>query len=136
MILTPITRGQLGDALDRFMAALAEPLPRAVFHRIRATSRDRAAGSEAERHRHAALSLAAGFGMAPHPEGVPCLHNWDGAALNTATEAYVILHEIAHFVLAPPARRRLIDFGLGPGPDTVDRAAAEQAKTLPLLARE
>src|SRR4029079_19487297 len=41
--------------------------------------------------------------------------------------AYVILHEVAHFLLASPERRRLPDFGLGPGPDTTERAAAERA---------
>src|SRR4029078_5311377 len=43
------------------------------------------------------------------------------------TEAYVILHEIAHFLLAPPERRHLPDFGLGPGPDTTERETAERA---------
>ena len=62
--------------------------------------------------------------------------NWDGRALDGATEAYVILHEAAHFVLAPPERRRLIDFGLGPGPDTTDRAAAEGAAALPIVERD
>ena len=93
-------------------------------------------GAEAERHRQAALSLARGFGMAIHPEGTPCPFNWDGTALNGATEAYVILHEVAHFALARPKRRVLIDFGLGPGPDTLDRSAAERAAALPMLARE
>jgi len=136
MILTPIPRERLGNILDRFMAKLEDPFSRAVFHRIRATSSDRAVGAEAERHRRAALSLARAFGMAIHPEGTQCLFNWDGTALNGATEAYVILHEIAHFVLASPARRGLVDFGLGPGPDTVDRAAAERAAILPPLSRE
>jgi len=48
----------------------------------------------------------------------------------------VILHEIAHFLLAPPGRRRRIDFGLGPGPDTTDRKAAARAALLAPLARE
>jgi hypothetical protein len=56
--------------------------------------------------------------------------------LNSATEAYVILHEVAHFVLAPPARRGLIDFGLGPGPDTIDRETAERMAIVPLLERD
>jgi hypothetical protein len=136
MILTPIPRELLGAALDRFLVGLTDPLSRAVFRRIRATSPDRAAGAEAERHRRAALSLARTFGMAIHPDGADCQYNWDGAALNGATEAYVILHEIAHFALAPPERRQLIEFGLGPGPDTVDRAAAECAAALSPLARE
>jgi hypothetical protein len=136
MILTPISREQLAGALDRFMADISDRLARSVFARIRATAADRAAGTEAERHRFAALSVANGFGMAVHPEGTPCRFNWDGTALNPATEAYVILHEVAHFVLAPPERRRLVEFGLGPGPDTRDREAAEHAAVLPPLQRE
>ena len=136
MILTPIPREQLEHSLDRFLAGLGDPFSRAVFRRIRATSPDRAAGAEAERHRHAALSLARAFGMVIHPEGTQSPYNWDGMALNGATEAYVILHEVAHFALAPPERRGLIEFGLGPGPDTVDREAALRAAVLSPLARE
>jgi hypothetical protein len=57
-------------------------------------------------------------------------------ALNGVSEAYLILHEIAHFLLAPPERRCLVEFGLGPGPETVDRAAAERAAILSRLARD
>ncbi|HKR19081.1 MAG TPA: hypothetical protein VJS41_02960 [Stellaceae bacterium] len=57
-------------------------------------------------------------------------------ALRCETEAYVLLHEVAHFQLASPARRVLVDFGLGPGPETGDRARAAQAQTLFGLARE
>jgi hypothetical protein len=135
MILTPIPRERLQEALDRFMAGLADEIARSVFGQIRATSPDRAAEAEAERHRRVALALARSFGMAIHPEGAPCPFNWDGAALKGATEAYVILHEIAHFVLAPPERRGLVDFGLGPGPDTQDRGAAKRAAVLAPLAR-
>lgn len=136
MILTPIPRGELRDALDRFTARLGDPFSRAVLRRIRATPAGRAVGPEAERHRQAALTLARAFGMAIHPEETPCRFNWDGRALNGVTEAYVILHEIAHFALAPPERRSLVDFGLGPGPDTLDRDIAESAAILPLRARE
>jgi hypothetical protein len=136
MILTPIPRARLAFALDRFAAQLDDPAARAAFERIRATSARRAAGGAAETHRQEALALARRHGMAVHPAGVSCAFNWDGAALNGDTEAYVILHEIAHFALAPPERRRLVDFGLGPGPDTTDHAAAERAALLPLLARE
>jgi hypothetical protein len=136
MILTPIPHQELAGTLDRFAIRLDDPSARAVFSRIRATSPDRAAGAEADRHRRAALSLARAFGMGVYPEGQQCPYNWDGTTLNGATEAYVILHEAAHFALAPPERRRLIDFGLGPGPDTVDRAAAQRAAALSPLARE
>jgi hypothetical protein len=136
MMLTPIPRAELTGVLDRFLARLSDSLSRDVFARIRTTSPDRAAAADAERHRLAALSLARRFGMAIHPEETPCRFNWDGAALNGATEAYVILHEVAHFVLAPAERRSLIEFGLGPGPDTLDRDAAERAAVLPPLAHE
>ena len=136
MILSPISRDQLPGALDRFMDGLSDRLSRDIFARIRATSPVRAADAEAERHRLAALSLVRGFGMAIHPQGTPCLFNWDGAALNGATEAYVILHEAAHFALAPPKRRGLVEFGLGPGPDTLDREQAERAAVLSPLERE
>jgi hypothetical protein len=136
MILTPIPREQLAGILDHFAADLPDRLSSKVFQQIRATSPDRAAGTVAEQHRLAALSLARSVGMAVHPEGISCRFNWDGIALNGATEAYVILHEVAHFALASPARRELIEFGLGPGPDTLDREAAERAAVLPLLARE
>jgi hypothetical protein len=136
MILTPIPDDQLSAALDRFAAGLADGLSRDVFAQIRATSSERAAGAEAERHRLAALSFARASGIAIHPEETPCRFNWNGAALNAATEAYVILHEVAHFVLAPRERRGLVEFGLGPGPDTLDRDAAEHAAALPVLERE
>ncbi len=136
MILTPIPRDALASMLERFAAGLSEPLVRSIFAEIRSTSPDRAGESDAEEHRLAALAFARSHGMAVHPPGTECRFNWDGVALNGATEAYVILHEVAHFLLAPPERRELIDFGLGPGPDTLDSAAAERAAVLPALERE
>jgi hypothetical protein len=136
MILTAIPRENLDEVLDRFTSKLDDPLSRAVSRSISATSADRAAGAAAERDRQAALALARSLGMAVHADGVECAFNWDGRALNGATEAYVILHEAAHFVLAPSERRGLVDFGLGPGPDTRDRDAAVRAAVLSPLARE
>lgn len=136
MILTPIPPDELDHALDRLGTQLDEPAACAAFARIRATSPERAAGAAAEAHRLAALAVARGCGMAIHPPGVRSRFNWDGAALDSHTEAYVILHEAAHFLLATPERRCLIDFGLGPGPDTRDRDAAERAAVLPFAERE
>ena len=135
-ILTPIPADQLNDALDLFGALLTDPTARSAFALIRATSAARAQSAAAERARLTALAFACRYGMAVHSPGTECAYNWDGAALDGDTEAYVILHEIAHFVLAPPERRALIDFGLGPGPDTRDRAGAEGAASLPILERE
>jgi hypothetical protein len=136
MILTPIPRRDLAEALNRFAADLGDARSRRTFRLIRASSPDRAVGLEAEQHRLGALMLARSYGIKVHPPWVRCQFNWDGAALNGATEAYVILHEVAHFALARPERRRLVDFGLGPGPDTIDRDRAEREATVSPLARE
>ena len=136
MILTPIPRDQFAAALGRFASQLDDDAAHAAFTRICATAPERASGDVAERHRQQAIAVAGHFGVAVHPSGAHPPFNWDGTALEGETEAYVILHEVAHFVLAPPERRRLIDFGLGPGPDTRERATAERAAMLPLLERE
>jgi hypothetical protein len=136
MILTPIPRGDLEAVLDRFAGQLDDPAVRAAFARIRATASERAKGEAAEMHRQEALALARACGMRVHPAGTAVAFNWDGQALLGDTEAYVILHEVAHFVLASPERRRLVDFGLGPGPDTTARAAAERAAILPVAERD
>lgn len=136
MILTPVSLDRLAEALDRFASHLTDPCTAAAFARIRRTSPRRAEGDDAAQHRHKALAIARNAGMAVHPRGTRSRFNWDGAALDGATEAYVILHEVAHFVLAPPERRSLPDFGLGPGPDTRDRTAAEAATVVALAERE
>jgi len=136
MILTPIPRDRLDAALDRFAAGLAGAEAEAAFAQIRATSPDRAEGDEAECHRQEAVAWARQCGVPVHPDGTVCDFNWDGEALDPGTEAYVILHEVAHFLLAPPERRTLPDFGLGPGPDTSDRDTATLAQTLTLAESE
>jgi hypothetical protein len=136
MILTPVPREALAGVLERFAAGLHDARALRLFAEIRATAPDRATASEAEDHRLTALAFARRCGMAVYPPGTKCRFNWDGTALNGETEAYVILHEAAHFVLAPPERRQLIDFGLGPGPDTLDREAAMAAAVLSPLARD
>jgi len=136
MILTPIPRDRLAAALDQFAAQLDDPGAQMAFTSIRATAPERASGEVAERHRQQAIAIARQFGAPVHPAGTHSLFNWDGTALDGDTEAYVILHEVAHFVLAPPERRRLIDFGLGPGPDTREGIAAADAAVRPLVERE
>ena len=134
MILTPVANEHLAAVLNRFEDGLSGQYPRLQFRQIRTTSAARANGVSARRHRRMALTLARALGMPIHPPDRGRLFNWDGKALNGATEAYVILHEMAHFVLAPPARRGLADFGLGPGPDTLARAAAARVARLPAAA--
>jgi hypothetical protein len=136
MILTDIAREELPGVIERF-AALLDPAARAVFRRIADPAQAaRAAGAEAERHHAVACDLARAFGM-PLLPGSPTLdYAWTGTALRRDTEAYVLLHEVAHFQLAPPARRHAIDFGLGAGPETGDRTGAERAATIFGLERE
>lgn len=136
MILTPIEADALPRVLERFAASLASPA-RSVFHRIAdPRAAQRAGGAEASAHHAVALKLAASLGMGILP-GSPALDvGWNGSALRAETEAYVLLHEIAHFQVAPQERRALIDFGLGPGPETGDRAAAARATTIFGLERE
>jgi hypothetical protein len=136
MMLTPVALDELDDTLERFGAGLGALDARVALAAIRATSAQRAVHSEAERDRLAALDFARRHGMAVHPAGAACAYNWDGAALDGAVEAYVILHEVAHYLLASPERRALPDFGLGPGPDTRDRDGAERAAIVTLLDRE
>jgi hypothetical protein len=136
MILTDIAPEELPDVIERF-AAWLDPSAQAVFRRIADPTRAaRAAGAEAERHHAAACDLARAFGM-PLLPGSPTLdYAWTGTALRRETEAYVLLHEVAHFQLAPLERRHAIDFGLGAGPETGDRDGAERAATVFGLERE
>jgi hypothetical protein len=137
MILTKIPPHLLPPVLAAFAGALDDLYTQRVFRRIAVPGcRRRAPGPDAALHHQAAIALAHKFGMARRPGPPLCGFSWDGRALRTGTEAYVLLHEIAHFQLAPPARRRRIDFGLGPGPETGDRAGAERQKAADGLARE
>lgn len=137
MILTPIAEAALPATLDRLRNSLGDPLARQVFSRI-ADPPDgaRAAGPRAVEHQRRAIAAAGECGIAVRP-GSPSLDfSWSGEALRGDTEAYVLLHEIAHFQLAAPARRYIIDFGLGAGPETGDRAAADDAACVFGLERE
>lgn len=136
MILTDIASEELPGVIERFAALLAPPA-RAIFLRIADPAKAaRAAGAEAERHHAIACDLARAFGMPLLPGSPTIDYAWTGSALRRETEAYVLLHEVAHFQLAPPGRRQAIDFGLGAGPETGDREGAERAATVFGLARE
>jgi hypothetical protein len=134
MILTPIPSERLPEMLRQFRDSLADAFAREILDRIAATSPDRAAAEVAETHRQQALALAREFDMGIAGEFCGANLSWDGERLHADTEAFVLVHEIAHFQLASPTRRRVIDFGLGAGPDTVDRAAAERVAVLTELA--
>jgi hypothetical protein len=137
MILTPIDADRLPAVLDRFAATLDDSGARAIFDRIaRTTDAMRAQDTAAAAHHRDALRVLAGFGMALRPGPPAADFSWDGHAARCDTEAYVLLHEAAHFQLAAPTRRRCVDFGLGPGPETGQREAAARAACLFGAARE
>jgi hypothetical protein len=136
MILTDIAPDRLPAVIEQFAAAL-DNASRAVFRRIADPAKAaRADAAAAALHHARACELATEFGMALSTGSPTIDFAWNGHALRRDTEAYVLLHEIAHYQLAPPERRAVIDFGLGAGPETGDREAAERAATLFGAARE
>lgn len=53
----------------------------------------------------------------PRKRGPRLGYSWNGRHLRpTGLTLESQLHEIAHVLVAPPARRRLVEFGLGPDP--------------------
>lgn len=128
MILTPIPPDQLPAVLDGFSARLpADPTVAGAFQRIAATWPVPENGVDQPDHRAAAIALAQRLGIETLDEDPAVAFSWDGRRLRTRSEATVILHEIAHWQLCAPERRGLPDFGLGAGPETGLRAAADAA---------
>jgi len=137
MILTPLADDRLETTLNVFAESLPPGLVSSVFTRLAPTADGaRANGEKALKNHSESIDLIAKFGIGVKA-GAPQLDvSWDGSALRSDTEAYVLLHEVAHYQVAAPARRGLVDFGLGPGPETGDRERARRAQTLFGLARE
>lgn len=79
-------------------------------------------------HRRAGIALAARLGISTLDEAPSAAFSWDGNAIRTRSEAYVLIHEIAHWQVAPQARRSLADFGLGAGPETGRVREADSAR--------
>jgi len=137
MMLTPIDPDRLPRLLARLADGLGDDAARAVLGRIaRRGGGERAQGALAVSHHRAALVVLARLGIGVRPGSPQADFSWDGRAVRADTEAYMLLHEAAHYQLAAPARRGRIDFGLGPGPETGDRAAAAAAACLHGLAAE
>ena len=116
--LTPIPIEAIEPTLLQYDAALAlaPPVARQVWHRI-AASRRHIGGDETSWHADA-VDLCAVFGMNPIARSPEDSLSWDGHSVATRTEASVLIHEVAHFQLASPARRFMPDFCLGAGPET------------------
>lgn len=125
MQLTTIPDETLPQALDSVAARLtAGSMAAKVLARIAGTRDLVARGVDTAEHRAAAVDLARAFGIGVIDEAPQDAFSYDGRAIRTRSEAYVLIHEVAHWLVAPPERRGLIDFGLGAGPESgrVDEA--------------
>lgn len=146
MILTPLDAEALPRILDVFEAGLADsPVALSVFRRIAQTRRF-CPGFKADLHagRAKAVTLAQRMGIPVCDEEPAQAFSWDGQVIRTQSETSVVFHEVAHWQIAPPARRALYDFGLGAGPETgrideanaavtVDNATKEEEENLASL---
>lgn len=142
MILTPIAPQNLPAILAAFAAALPRgnethgDVARAAFARIVAAPRDALSAAEEDEARAAAVALARRFGIATLDEEPARAFSWDGKVVRTLSEPSVLLHEIAHWQICPPARRHLPDFGLGAGPETGRKDDADAARVTNLATQE
>lgn len=130
MILTPIDLAAVPGLLDDFAAALAgEPVALAVLARIReslaAVDGPDITLSQRGDHHVQAITLLRRFGLGALDQAPEDGVTWDGRAVAIRMEPSVIIHEVAHYQLATPDRRYLADFGLGPGPESGDKALCE-----------
>lgn len=129
MNLTPIPTEDLPRALDVMRSHLGpDTVSARALDRIAETVGLFEAPYDTASHRRAGVALAARFGIPTLDEAPSAAFSWDGTAIRARSEACVLIHEIAHWQITPPARRRLADFGLGAGPETGSVAAANAAR--------
>ena len=137
MILTPISKEDIPRALARLGSFLDPGSPAAcALGRISDTAAAFDAPYDTFAQRAAAVALAVQLGIPTLGEEPATAFSWDGAAIRTRSEAYVLIHEIAHWQIAPPARRALPDFGLGAGPETGRVADADAARCVTDVVKE
>jgi hypothetical protein len=119
MILTPIPSDRLDAVLKCFVDELRDwPRAAAAFARIAATWPVAPGSVDTPAQRADAVALAHAFGIATLDQEPAVAFSWDGQSIRTRSEASVIVHEVAHWLLCAPERRPLPDFGLGAGPET------------------
>jgi len=130
MILTPVDLAAVPRLLDEFSDALQDqPAALAVLGRIRESlaavdGTDISLSQRADHHEQA-LDLLRRFGLGILDEDPRDGLTWDGQAVAVRMEPSVIIHEVAHYQIAPPERRHLADFGLGAGPESGNKALGE-----------
>lgn len=127
MILTPIVIDRFPAMLCAFADGLADDrLAKAVFARVIAVipEGDLMRLSEDQDHHRQAAELVRRFGLGLIDVDPRDYFTWDGQAAASRMEPSVLIHEVAHYQLAQPSRRAVIDFGLGAGPETGRKAEA------------
>ena len=129
MILTPISFDALPDVLAGFAARLgADPLAAMALARIASTCAQGSAPADTPEQRVAAVALAETYGIPTLDEEPAAAFSWDGAVLRVRSEPWVILHEVGHWLVCPPERRHLPDFGVGAGPESGRTVEADAAR--------
>lgn len=118
MILSPIDLADVPAALAAVRARLSDPLSIAMLDRIAGTLAQVGRGIDTPAYRAAAVELARRCAIPVLDEEPQRALSWDGAVLRTRSESYVLMHEVAHWLLCPAERRALPDFGLGAGPES------------------
>ena len=139
MILTPIDHTILDGLKAEFDQALTcDPLARAVFRRITAQvpAGDLMSLSIDPVDHAGAVALCRRFGFGIVDLAPQDYFTWDGHAVAIRLEPSVLIHEVGHYQLAAPARRGVLDFGLGAGPETGRKAEADAVQSLFLPERD
>ncbi|EPY01852.1 hypothetical protein [Magnetospirillum fulvum] len=139
MILTPLDHATLDRLAADFNRALADdPLSCRVFARVTAQrpTGDLLTLSTDPDQLAQAVDLCRRFGfgildMAPSDH-----FTWDGHSVAIRIEPSVLVHEVGHYQLAAPARRKVYDFGLGAGPETGRKEEADAVQSLFLPERD
>ena len=137
MQLTPVDPQVLPIALANISSRLQPgSASAAAFSRIAATTNNRVADPNLSILHRDALALVHYAGLPSIDEAPSSAFSWDGTAVRTDSEASVLIHEVAHWLIASPARRTLPDFGLGPGPETGSTDLAEAARCVGNVKKE
>lgn len=119
MVLTPINQFNLPVIIERFNDWLGDRGVSAnAFKKIEQTHRNYNDAVDTPLDHQKAVSLNCGWGIPTIDRAPAEAYSWDGRAVSTRTEASVLIHEVAHWLVAPSNRRTLPDFGLGAGPET------------------
>jgi hypothetical protein len=130
VILTPVAPADLPRILAAFEAGLSahDSVARAALARIVAAPRASLSRAEEDAARDRATEFAHRLDIATLDDEPANAFSWDGQVIRTRSEPSVLLHEIAHWLICPPARRPLFDFGLGAGPESGRKAEADAAR--------